>query len=292
MNDFSLSALPAPNVIEVLDYEKILSLKIEKLKELEPNWDSTIESDPSLKILQASAYSEMIERQRVNDSAKAVMLPWSTGSDLENLAALFKLKREVIQEGDNTPVIFESDTSLSERCLLAWNSMSTAGPRKSYIFHARSASPLVKDANAYRITGGQVALVVLSHNGDGTANKSLLDLVETAISDEEVRPLCSEAIVKSALIHEFKLNVTLDVVADVAHMNVIEEAEKKAWECVRFQHRIGAIVSESALKAALHVYGVRDVDLHGFLTIRTDRDSAPFCYSIKIDALNRVSACK
>lgn len=293
---FNLSALPVPEVVETLDYEEILARKIAKLKELEPEWDSTLESDPALKVLQASAYSEMIERQRVNDAAKSVMLPWSTSSDLENLAALFKLKREVIVEENlevSPPIaqVLESDQSLSERCLLAWHSLSTAGPRKSYIFHARSASSQVKGANAYRIKGGQIALIVLAHSVDGSADEALLKIVSDAISDEEVRPLCSEAVVKSALIHEFKLQVTLDIATEVSHMRVVEEAEEKAWEYVRFQHRIGGLVSESALKAALHVFGVRDVDLHGFTTIRTDKDSAPFCYEIKINALGRESVC-
>ncbi len=294
---FNLSDLPFPGVIETLDYEIILQRKIDKLKKLEPAWDADIESDPALKILQASAYSEIIERQRVNDSAKAVMLPWSKGTDLENLAALFKLKREIIISENSditqtTSEVLESDQSLSERCLLAWHGLSTAGPRKSYIFHARSASSQVKDANAYRIKGGQIALIILAHSIDGAADEALLAQVENAISDEDVRPLCSSALVKSALIHEFKLTVTLDIELNVAYMKVLEEAKKKAWEYVNLQHKIGGLISESALKAALHTAGVRDVDLHGFTTIRTDKDTAPFCYAINVDALNMSSVCK
>lgn len=291
-SDFNLASLPVPNVIEPIDYEEILSAKVKKFKELEPEWDSTLESDPALKLLQVAAYEEMIERQRVNDAAKSVMLPWAIDKDLDNLAALYKLKRLIVQEEtDNSPAIFESNESLRERCLLAWNGISTAGPRKAYIFHARSASSNVKDANAYRIKGGQIAVIVLAHSVDGTANDEVLALVSARVNDDEVRPLCCEAIVKTAKIHEYKLNITLEIADEIAYANVIGEAEKRAWEYVNFQHRIGGFVSESALKAALHVFGVQDVNLNGFTSIRTDKDTAPFCYGIRVNSLKHLSVC-
>ena len=75
-----LSLLTAPTVIESLDYEAILTERKQYLISLYPlaeqeNITATLalESEPIVKLLQESAYRELLLRNRVNTAAAAVM---------------------------------------------------------------------------------------------------------------------------------------------------------------------------------------------------------------------------
>ena len=94
MNRIDLSKLPAPQLIEELDYESILSQMRTKMREICPEWTGyELESDPANKILEVAAYREMLLRQRVNEAARSVMIAFATGSDLDHLAAFYPEER-------------------------------------------------------------------------------------------------------------------------------------------------------------------------------------------------------
>lgn len=89
-----LSKLPAPQLIEELDYEAILQEMRKKLRELLPEWTGyELESDPANKVLEVAAYREMLLRQRVNEAARGVLIAFAQGSDLDHLAAFYPEKR-------------------------------------------------------------------------------------------------------------------------------------------------------------------------------------------------------
>lgn len=94
MATIDLSQLPAPDVVEVLDYETLLAERKATLISLYPAEQQdaiartlTLESEPIVKLLQENAYRELILRQRINEAAQAVMLPYSQGNDLNHLGA-------------------------------------------------------------------------------------------------------------------------------------------------------------------------------------------------------------
>ena len=70
-----LSQLPPPDVVETLDFETILAEMLADLRARDAVFDALVESDPAYKILEAAAYRETLIRQRVNEAARAVMLP-------------------------------------------------------------------------------------------------------------------------------------------------------------------------------------------------------------------------
>ncbi|MFV0576049.1 MAG: baseplate J/gp47 family protein [Vibrio sp.] len=289
MTIIDLSNLPQPKVKEEIDFETILTRKKTDLKTRYLSWDADVESDPTVKNLEVSAYDETVQRQRVNDAALSVMLPWSEDTDADNLASFFNLEREVIQKADDTvtpPIeaIYETDDALKRRCLLAWSAITTAGPRKSYIYHALSSSSQVKDADAYRVSPGNVNVVVLSHEGNGTASDALLATVDGQITSESVRPLCSNAKSISAKIYEYEITAVLDIETIAAKDSIIQTALENAQLYVDKAHRIGGLVSESALDAAMHIEGVRDVDLGDFENYQADNQTAPYCTKITITA--------
>jgi phage-related baseplate assembly protein len=71
-----LSQLPAPAVVEAISFEQIFAEMLADLRVRDDTFTALTESDPSYKVLQVAAYREMLLRQRVNDGAKAVMLPY------------------------------------------------------------------------------------------------------------------------------------------------------------------------------------------------------------------------
>ena len=121
MATIDLSQLPAPDVVEVLDYEILLAERKATLVSLYPEDQQaaiartlTLESEPIVKLLEENAYREVILRQRVNEAAQAVMLAYATGADLDNIAATFSVERLTITPADTASVpavaaVMESD---------------------------------------------------------------------------------------------------------------------------------------------------------------------------------------
>ncbi|MEI6999798.1 baseplate J/gp47 family protein, partial [Klebsiella pneumoniae] len=146
-----LSQLPAPEVIEVLDYETIFEERKATFISLYPEDEQeaiartlSLESDPIVKILQENAYREVILRQRVNEAAQAGMVAYAIKNDLDQLAANNNVERLTITPADDSQIPpaaaeMESDSDLRQRIPAAFEGMSVAGPTGAYEFHAMSA---------------------------------------------------------------------------------------------------------------------------------------------------------
>ncbi|WP_245892339.1 baseplate assembly protein, partial [Novosphingobium guangzhouense] len=149
-----LSRLPAPDIIETLDYETLLAKAIAVFKEEMAALGVAIEtrdSDPAIKLLQTFSYLAQLLRQRVNDAARAVMPAFAVNGDLDNIAATYGIVRKVITPADESQgvaAVMESDTEFRRRMVLAPEGYSVAGPEGAYLFHALSADAEVLDATA------------------------------------------------------------------------------------------------------------------------------------------------
>jgi phage-related baseplate assembly protein len=152
-----LSKLPPPKLVDELDFETIFSEMLAKLQELDPTFDALLESDPAYAILQVAAYRELLLRQTINDKAKARMLAYATGSDLDHIGADRGVAR---LDG-------ESDDQFRARIVMAPEGWSTAGPIEAYEFHALSAHAGIKDVNVSSAGAGVVQVAVLSNVGNG-----------------------------------------------------------------------------------------------------------------------------
>lgn len=89
-----LSQLPAPQIIEVPDFESLLAERKEALIALYPADEQAamrrvlaLESEPVVKSLQENTYREILLRQRINEAAQAVMVAYAIGSNLDQQAA-------------------------------------------------------------------------------------------------------------------------------------------------------------------------------------------------------------
>ncbi|MDB0543884.1 baseplate assembly protein [Ralstonia solanacearum] len=295
MATIDLSQLPAPAVVETLEYEAILDERKAYFVSLYPTDQQdavratlALESEPVTKLLQENAYRELVWRQRVNDAARAVMLAFAEGDDLEQLAANFDVQRLTITPADDstvppTPAVMEGDDSLRERAQEAFEGLSVAGPAKAYEFFARSADGRVADARAFSPAGAEVVVSVLSHLGDGTADESLLATVRTALSDDDTRPLADRLTVQSARIVTYRIRAMLYLAPGPAAEPILAAAGKRADTYRTTRRRIGRDINRSAITAALHVEGVEKVVLiEPAEDIALDLTQAGYCTAVEI----------
>ena len=267
MSTLDLSRLPAPLVLEALDFEALYQAALTDFRALMGgNWSAALESDPVVKLLEKAAYDKMMGRARVNDAAKALLLAFARDSDLDHLAANYNVQRLQVVAADPgaVPPIeaqYESDDSLVERTLLAFEGMSIAGPRDAYVFHAMSADGRVADARASSPSPATVEVSILSRIGEGLASEDLLEVVRQALNDEKVRPVGDRLIVQSASLIDYQVEAVLYLYPGPEIELSLTEAKAALDRYINTQRRLGRDIRRSAIHAALHVSRVQRVDL-------------------------------
>ncbi|MGP9421438.1 baseplate assembly protein [Pseudomonas reactans] len=297
MATIDLSQLPAPNVVEQLDYESLFAERKSTLISLYPPEQQeaisrtlSLESEPLVKLLQENAYREVILRQRVNEAARAVMVAYATGSDLDQLAANNGVQRLVLKPADSTTIpptdaVMESDSDLRMRIPQAFEGLSVAGPSGAYEYHARSADGRVADASAISPAPAEVTITILSRDNDGKATPDLLAAVDKALNDEDVRPVADRVTVQAAEIVPYQIEAVLYVLPapEIEPVRAASEAQLKKY--INTQGRLGRDIRLSAIYAALHVEGVQRVELQSPLAdIVLDKTQASLCtaYSLSV----------
>ena len=264
----NLALLPLPDAVETLDFEAILAAMKADLLARSPNLAAVLEleSDPLVMLLETCAYRELLLRGRINDAVRAVHLATATGADLEHLAALFGVQRLIVTPANPsatppTAAVMEADAALRLRAQLALEGFSTAGPSAAYEFHARSADARVLDIHVDSPEPGNVRVVVLSTEGNGTASAEVLTAVNEALSQENVRPLCDRVTVQSALVVPYAITAELAVQPGPDPAIVLASAQEAIAKFIADARAISRDIRLSAIYAALHQPGVEAVTL-------------------------------
>lgn len=265
-----LSQVPPPDVIEALGFDAMVDAWWARAVAEAPELAGLAESDPARKWTRTAAFREGLVRQRVNDAARACMLPSAGGADLENLAALFGLRREVVVPADpdaDPPVeeVLETYERLRRRIQLFPASVSTAGPESAYRFHAVNADPRVKDVHVASPAPGSVALAILAAIVEpadtGAAPQDLLDAVEEALGAEDVRPMGDVVTAQSAGIVEYRVRATLQIGSGPDADAVLAASKARVAQAASELHALGRGAPRATLIAALHAPGVLNVEL-------------------------------
>lgn len=290
-----LNQLPAPDVVEVLNFETILAERKATLVSLfsaeqQPAIARTLalESEPLTKFLEENAYREVIWRQRVNESARACMLAYAENHDLDVMAANNNTERLTIVQGDETtipptPAVMESDTDLRLRAQQAFEGLSVAGPVGAYEYHGRSADGRVADISVVSPAPAYLTVSVLSREGNGSASADLLAAVERALNAEDVRPVGDRVTVQSAAIVPYQITATLYFYPGPEAEPIRTAAEKRLQSYINLQHRLGRDIRQSAIYAILHVEGVQRVELTTpAKDIVLDKHQASYCTAYRI----------
>ena len=248
-----------------------------------PGFDATVESDPVVKLIQLFCYREMVLRQRVNDAARAVMVAYAKGADLDALAALFRVERFIITPADPdtaTPAVLETDDDLRRRMVLAPEGYSVAGPEGAYIYHALSASADVLDASATSPSPGVVVVSVLSRSGDGTAPQATLDAVTAKLTDQGIRPLTDFVTVQSAAVVAFNVVATLYFFSGPDRSVVMAAAQARLDDYLANARRLGRDITRAGIIAALSPEGVQNVILQSPAAVSYTHLTLPTIYSV------------
>lgn len=273
MATIDLSQLPAPDVVEALDFETILAERKATLVSLYPEEQQeavartlALESEPLVKYLEENAYREVIWRQRVNDAAMGCTLAYANNNDLDVMAGNNNTARQVVTPADDstippTPAVMESDTDLRFRAQQAFEGLSVAGPVGAYEYHGRSADGRVADISVVSPSPACVTITVLSREGDGVASDDLLAAVEKALSAEDVRPVGDRVTVQSADVVPYQIDAILYFYPGPESEPIRLAAEEKLKAYISAQQRLGRDIRQSAIYAALHVEGVQRVEL-------------------------------
>ncbi|GLR13263.1 bacteriophage protein [Chitinimonas prasina] len=261
MTTIALADLPPPELIEALDYETIHARKVARFKELYPAFTAALESEPVVKLLQLAAYDELNLRARINDAARAVLLPFARRSDLDALATLQGVARRVLVPANPdtyppTDAVYESDDSLRQRAQMAPEGFTVAGSIGSYRFHALDSDPRVLDVAVDTPTPGQVRVTVLSSAGNGTPTGEMLQTVQAYLSADERRPLTDVVTTSAPTLQPYTVQATLHRKPGPEGDRAEAAARQALANYQADRRRLGCDVSLSGLYAALHQPGM------------------------------------
>lgn len=296
-----LKKLPAPKVVQELSYETLFAqrkdkfLSLQETGELREHWQARLqlESEPVVKLLEENAYLELLLRTHINESAKAVMLAYATGSDLDQLGALFGIKRLIIQAEDLNahqpiPPQHEDDERFRTRIQMSLEGLTTAGSRASYEFHALSTSTKIKDVDVTSPNAGTVKVAILSTEGQGTADSDLINAVKEKLNAEHIRPLTDTVLVESAVILPYEIRATLTLYPSVLESVVMANVNQAITHYTNKQHLLGIDITLSGIYSALHQEGVQNVKLTQPLEdLIVQPHQAAYCSQIQINVGGR-----
>lgn len=286
-----LSNLPAPDVLTPLDYEAILAARKGALVErfeaagIAYNVDA-LETDSAVIQQQADAFRELAVRAAINDAARAVMLAFSRGGDLDQLAAAVGIARRLVAPAtETTPAVYESDAELRRRVQIAPEAFSTCGSAASYIHHALEAAPALIDVAPIvtETTGGkQVRVVCLDRAGDGVPAAETLAAVRARLRRTDIAPMTVPVSVSGPVVVPYTVAARL-LIADGPDPALVRAAAESAVAAMVAARRgLGVDILEQAFTAAARVSGVERVVMDAPLDQDVAPDAVGNCTSISI----------
>ena len=128
-----LAGLPTPQVLETLRFETVFDALLRDFQVRYPQYSALLASDPAIKLIEVAAYRELLLRSRINEAARANLLAFAVGNDLEHLGAFYGVSR----------LPQEQDEPLRRRIRARIMGFANAGGAAHYRYWALSASPEV-----------------------------------------------------------------------------------------------------------------------------------------------------
>jgi phage-related baseplate assembly protein len=288
-----LSALPDPAAIGVLDFDAILEARLAELEaQLAEVFDApkvaevmalarNIASSPMRYLNEAAAARELYLENRINEAVRSVLLSTARGDDLDQIGANRGVVRKLLDDSDPESPVMEGDEAFRARIQLVIEAWSPHGTEGSYVYWALDADDRVADVAVYgpnhglhpAIPPAEPKMVILSSEGDGTADAALLEAVFTHCTVDKRRPVADKLTVVSAQPVPYAIEAVLHVTTPETASAVQATAQAAAEAFVNSRIRIGRKLYRTSLAAALTVKGVVDVEL---VSPAADLDIGPF----------------
>ena len=174
-----LAGLPTPQVLETLRFETVFDALLRDFQVRYPQYSALLASDPAIKLIEVAAYRELLLRARINEAARANLLAFAVGHDLEHLGAFYGVTR----------LPQEQDDPLRRRIRARIMGFANAGGAAHYRYWALSASPEVADVAVDSPGPGRVRISVLPTGHSDTVPKALLETVRATVLRDDVRVL-------------------------------------------------------------------------------------------------------
>lgn len=312
LNNNQLQELAELDNPDRLDYESILSECAATMQEIVQQLDSNItglnieslpESDPLRKLLEVTAYRELLTRQQINESIQACRLATAQGNDLRRLAGLML---------SPTPDEDINEDVLREKILNQYQSMHTAGSVDAYKHFARTAIPagLIVDIKVESPAAGIVDVCLLFHSKLHLDNNALspdfvgpqrssrdyekqrenyLRQVQKNLTREDIRPIGHFVNVRQAMTKEYTVKARLGLYNQPGSAEVLATARREVWRYITGRYRLGATVHRSGILSALHQASVQYILLDDLIPgakqadVGLNPDQAPICKMIQIE---------
>lgn len=282
MSMIDLSTVAPPDVVQPLDFEAVLlQIKADLLARLPGVADVLeLESEPLTKLLQVMAYREVLLRQRVNEAARAVMLAYAVGSDLEQMGSNYGVVR----------LPGETDTRLRHRVQQAFNRLAAAGPAQAYRQHALGVSADVRDVQVFSEAPGRVTVSVLAPQLVAVADTDAADItagialfgvsatpgktyvpepndgpllraVAAALGAEDVRPLTDHVVVRAPRLITYNVAAVLQTLPGPDPSLVLSRRRDALHSYLTSCQTQGCDVTRAGIIAALFETAIKDVQL-------------------------------
>jgi phage-related baseplate assembly protein len=174
-----LAGLPTPQVLETLRFETVFDALLRDFQVRYPQYSALLASDPAIKLIEVAAYRELLLRARINEAARANLLAFAVGNDLEHLGAFYGVSR----------LPQEQDEPLRRRIRARIMGFANAGGAAHYRYWALSASPEVADVAVDSPGPGRVRISVLPTGHSDTVPEALLETVRSTVLRDDVRVL-------------------------------------------------------------------------------------------------------
>jgi len=284
-----LSRLQAikPALILDLDYEAILAARLANLQQRLPSVDVlALESDPAVKLQEADAYRELLDKALLNDTVRGLLPAFANGVDLDHVAARAGIERlELVPATSSAPAVMEDDDTLRMRYFASFGAPA-AGSEDGYIFAALTAYPGAHDiavvGPGVHNVPGRIDVVVLAPGGTATPAGALSD-VTNACNGKSTRPLTDMVSVVSATIVEFATSLTVRIRRGPDPAAVRTAVLANLVTILADRYRVGGQVPRSALASAGYDAGAVSVEVAGPVSdIPSDPYSAPWCTSTTV----------
>jgi phage-related baseplate assembly protein len=300
-----LSTLPDPSSIVDLDFNAIFEARLQELEaQLSEVFEPikvaeimalarNIAASPMRYLNEAAAARELYLTNQINEAIRSVFLSMARSTDLDQIGANRGVVRKIVDETDPDNVIMESDETFRARIQLVIESYSPHGAEGSYVYWALDADDRIVDVAVYGPNHGldppippaEPKMVVLSSEGDGTADAALLQTVFENCTPDERRPVADKLTVISAEPVPYEIEAVLHVTSPAAAGAVLSAAQETADAFVGNRLRIGRKLYRTSLAAALSVEGVVDVVItKPAADLEIGPFEAPYCTSITLTA--------